>query len=186
MNIRTKNIAFLLTTAAILTTQYFFQKEIDSMVDSILKKYLSQEWAEKVGEKLISTQIGETATTFFQNLNNSKLAKQGTVRFSVYDKDGLDKILINNNSLQNQNLTQIPATGFQNLYDHGVSIELKHLKEGRYIFTISYSDKKENVNSKEFTFDVKDPNGIGQETLYGSRGKIDNKFFPNGKEDIQL
>ena len=122
-------------------------------------------------------------------LNNySKTLKcpkeEGTACIRIYDEDGLDKLVVTNNTASNKELTQIPDIKLQNLYASSIPINLYNLKKGYYIFKVKYIDDLGNLEQKTIKLDIKN-NGGGQ-SLYGAKAEIENLRLPTGKETFEL
>jgi len=119
------------------------------------------------------------------NINSVFKAKKGTALVSIYDKDGLDAVVLSNNTENDKNLTQIPPIRIHNLYDKRLTVSLGDLKKGHYVFSCEMRDDLGNIVEKTYELNIENHNG-GKESIYKSRVEIDNKFMPGGKEKFNL
>lgn len=112
-------------------------------------------------------------------------ARQGNIQMTFCDKDGLDKIVLQNNTEDNKNLTQISTVGFQNLYGKCFTDNLPNVKPGNYIFVAKLMDDHGNVRTETREMNVSNKKG-GLESYFGREAYIDNKRLPGGKEHFRL
>ena len=103
----------------------------------------------------------------------------------ITDTDGLDSVILQNDTSKKNQLTQIPTLSLHNFYANRFVVALPNLKQGLYHFKAQIKDDKGNIEEKVFEIDIKNPN-IGLDSLYRTPATIDNKRLPTGKENFEL
>src|SRR3989344_4143683 len=138
-----------------------------------------------IGVVLASLGRGFIESENYDKLKTSYLANQGTAHVRLYDADGLESIVITNNTSTNPELTQIPSQGLHNLYSDEFIADFNGLKEGHYEFYAQVEDDLGNTETESYRLNIRNKNE-GIESLYGAEAVIDNLRLPSGKERFKL
>jgi len=138
-----------------------------------------------IGVVLASLGRGFIESENYDKLKTSYLANQGTAHVRLYDADGLESIVITNNTSTNPELTQIPSQGLHNLYSDRFIFELSNLKKGHYEFCVQVKDDLGNIENKVYKLNIINKSK-GIESLYGAEAVVDNLRLPSGKERFNL
>jgi len=121
----------------------------------------------------------------YDNIKTTIQAKSGTAYLGITDTDGLDSVILQNDTSKENQLTQIPTLSLHNFYANRFVVALPNLKQGLYHFKAQIKDDKGNIEEKVFEIDIKNIN-IGLDSLYRTPATIDNKRLPTGKENFEL
>jgi len=174
----------------------FANGELDfgfNKIDSMFKKAKRKKIFRRVRSLLTGALIGislsilgeEVIDKSYDKLKTSYLATQGTAHVRLYDADGLESIVITNNTSTNPKLTQIPSQGLHNLYSDEFIADFNGLKEGHYEFYAQVEDDLGNTETESYRLNIRNKNE-GIESLYGAEAVIDNLRLPSGKERFKL
>jgi hypothetical protein len=85
---------------------------------------------------------------------------EGIAQIYVSDGDGIESMLLTNNTHGSSNLTQVPTMKIDINFGLGeLYLDLPHLKSGRYVFTANVKDKQGNIEKTVLEYDIQNPNG---------------------------
>jgi hypothetical protein len=158
-------------------------------IEKALKRFARRRWLRRNRAILIGASIGALVgwlgDDIYYNVKASYLANQGSAYVRIYDSDGLEAIVLTNNTADNPDLTRIPPLALQNLYTDNLRVTFPHLRSGHYVFHAGVADNDGNIECRTIEMDIENPRG-GVDSLYGSEVVIDNERLPCGKERFRL